>query len=242
MYYVGIGIQLPRLCSYRLIMCLYSIYASGYINGTAYRQRNIFLYPPQTEEICVENDAVVGNGTCGVNGNSKRFEADQSGESCDGSIAGPFGEPPQQVDTVTTLVGNDNAVLYQINLPDYPPPPPGFGIPDFSPLSGNLFQSQLTTLSGNEENRRRTRTAQGFDAFNFDPASASIPIYSSFYRERRVSKEEFYAELEATLIEYNILEEDTCTRDSGGKLVPGIVGGIDACRDHLEESFTLGSE
>jgi len=57
-----------------------------------------------------------------------------------------------------------------------------------------------------------------------------------------VSKEEFYEALEATLIEYNILEEDTCTRDSGGKLVPGIVGGIDACRDHLEESFALGSE
>lgn len=188
----------------------------------------------------MENPVLVtGNGTCGVNGNSKRFEADQSGESCDGSIAGPFGTPPFQVDTVTTLVGNDNAVLYQINLPDYPPPSPDSGFPDFSPLSGNLFQSQLTTLSGNG---RRTRTAQGFDAFNFDPASASIPTYSSFYRERKVSKEEFYEALEATLIEYNILEEDTCTRDSGGKQFPGIVGGIDACRDHLEESFALGSE
>ena len=91
----------------------------------------------------MENPVLVtGNGTCGVNGNSKRFEADQSGESCDGSIAGPFGTPPFQVDTVTTLVGNDNAVLYQINLPDYLPPPPGFDFPDFSPLSGNLFQSQ----------------------------------------------------------------------------------------------------
>jgi len=217
-----------------------SYYVSGNINGTAYRQRNVFLYPPQTDDRCDEtNDAVVGAGTCGLNGNSKRFEADQSGESCDGSIAGPFGEPPQQVDTVTTLVGNDNAVLYQINLPDYPPPPPGSGYPDFSPLSGNLFQSQLTTLSGNEENRRRTRTAQGFDAFKIDPASASIPIYSSFYRERRVSKEEFYDALEATLVEYDILEEDTCTRDSGGNLVDGIVGGINACRAHLEESFAL---
>jgi len=177
---------------------------------------------------------VTGNGTCGVNGNSKRFKADQSGESCDGSIEGPFGP----FGTFTTLVGNDNAVLYQINLPEYTQPPPGSGIPDFSPLSGNLFQSQLTTLSGNG---RRTRTAQGFDAFNFDPASASIPIYSSFYRERRVSKEEFYAELEATLIEYNILEEDTCTRNSRGNLVD-VVGGIDACRDHLEESFALGNE
>ena len=212
-----------------------SLMFSGNTNGTAYRQRNIFLYPPQTVDRCVEtNNTVVGDGLCGENGNSKRFEADQSGDTCDGSIAGPYGEPPQQVDTVTTLVGKDNAVLYQIFLPEYPPDSP------FSIYSGRLYQSQLTTLSGSG---RRTRTAQLFDAFNPDPELASIPTYSSFYRERRVSKEEFYEALEATLEEYNISEEDTCTRAGFfGNLVPGIEGGIDACRDHLEESFALGSE
>lgn len=157
---------------------------------------------------------VTGNGTCGVNGNSKRFGADQSGESCDGSIEGVFAG---FFDTFTTLEGKDNAVLYQVFLPEE--------------NGGNLVQSQLTTMTGSG---RRTRSAQGF--------SASIPTYSSFYRERRVTEEEFYEALEETLIEYNILEEDTCTRDRRGNLIDGIVGGIDACRAHLEESFALGSE
>jgi len=197
---------------------------SGNINGTAYRQRNVFLYPPQTDDRCEEtNDAVVGAGTCGLNGNIKLFDADQSGESCDGSIEGPFGDPPFVFDTFTTLVGKENAVLYQIFAP-----------------GGGLYQSQLTTLSGNEENKRRTRTAQLFtNAFIPDPELASIPTYASFYRERRVTKEEFYDELEATLEEYNILDEDICTRNLSGVLDPEIVGGIDACRDHLEESFAL---
>jgi len=60
----------------------------------------------------------VGSGTCGVNGNTKLFEADQSGSSCDGSIAGPYGEAPFNVDTFTTLVGKENAVLYQVYLPE----------------------------------------------------------------------------------------------------------------------------
>jgi len=231
-----------KICWFSLFLRLYShhyrIMCSGNINGTAYRQRNVFLYPPQTDDRCDEtNDAVVGAGRCGENGNSKFFEADQSGESCDGSIAGPFGEPPQQVDTVTTLVGNDNAVLYQIFLPQYPSDSP------YSIYSGRLYQSQLTTLSGNEESKRRTRTAQLFtNAFIPDLELASIPTFASFYREHRVTKEEFYDELEATLEDYYILDEDICTRNLTGVLDPGIVGGIDACRDHLEESFTLGNE
>jgi len=48
---------------------------------------------------------------------------------------------------------------------------------------------------------RRTRTAQGFN----DDGSDS---YASYYRERRVSKEEFYQALEAKIFEYNILPSD----------------------------------
>ena len=70
----------------------------------------------------------------------------------------------------------------------------------------------------------------------------SVPTYCSFYRERRVEKDEFYDTLRATLTEYNILEEDTCTRDSFGNLV-GIGAGPDnfvvACKAHLNESFEL---
>lgn len=80
----------------------------------------------------------MGDGVCGVNGNTKRFEADQStagvpgGFSCDGTIEGLFAG---FFDTKTTLVGKDNAVLYQVNFPQG--------------LGGGLFQNQVTTLSGN---------------------------------------------------------------------------------------------
>ena len=72
----------------------------------------------------------------------------------------------------------------------------------------------------------------------------SVPTYCSFYRERRVEKEEFYVTLRATLNEYNILEEDTCTRDSLGNLVgigagPGRNNFVVACKAHLDESFEL---
>ena len=68
--------------------------------------------------------------------------ADQSGSSCDGSIEGPYNTSSITVDTFTTLVGADNAVLYQVYLPE------SYG--------GGLFQNQITTLF----NGRRTRTAQ----------------------------------------------------------------------------------
>ena len=50
----------------------------------------------------------------------------------------------------------------------------------------------------------------------------------------------FYEKLAEALIEYNIMEEDTCTRDFDGNLVDyQVVGGIDACKAHLDESFAL---
>mmetsp|Transcript_8394 Transcript_8394/g.11023 ORF Transcript_8394/g.11023 Transcript_8394/m.11023 type:complete len:289 (-) Transcript_8394:291-1157(-) len=194
----------------------YKGFITGDISGQSYRQRNVFIYPPQTEEECSSDSSVIGNGTCGENGNSKLFEADQSitGKSCDGTIEGPFAGV---FDTKTSLVGEDNAILYQVFF------------------QGAIFQSQLTTLSGNG---RRTRSAHGFNPF--DPNSPEVPTYCSFYREHRVEKEEFYATLETTLDEYGILDADACTRDSQGKLVDGIVGGFDACEAHLEESFELG--
>lgn len=181
----------------------------------AYRQRNVFLYPPQTTEKCAINNSTTGVGACGVNGNSKLFEADQSGRKngpCDGTIGGPYAGILR---TKTTLVGKKNALLYQVSY------------------QGKLFQSQLTTLSGNA---RRTRSAHGYNPFGPTP---EVPTYCSFYRERRVDEEEFYSTLNATLEEYGILEEDACTRDSNGNLVEGVVGGLDACRDHLDESFQM---
>jgi len=194
----------------------YKGFITGNILGGAYRQRNVFLYPPQTEEKClITNSSVVGSGACGTNGNTKVFAADQSniGKSCDGTIEGPFGP----FYTNTTLVGADNAVLYQVFLGD------------------GLFQSQMTTLSGNG---RRTRTAHFFAPFTGTGAD-SVPTAASFYRERQVEKEYFYELLNATLTEYNILDEDVCTRDESGSKLEGIVGGMNACEAHLEETFEL---
>jgi len=193
----------------------YKGFVTGDIFGGSYRQRNVFLYPPQTQEKCGASSSVTGNGRCGINGNSKRFHADQStaGDSCDGSIEGPY----EGLDTKSTLVGDDNAILYQVYF------------------QGAIFQSQLTTFSGKG---RRTRSAQTFNTFGPTP---EIPAWCSFYRERRVERDEFYASLNATLVEYGILDEDVCNRDSMGNLIDGVVGGINACEDHLEESFELGS-
>lgn len=197
----------------------YKGFITGNIAGGSYRQRNVFLYPPQTQIVCETNDSVAGNGTCGTNGNSKNFEADQSIRSdipvCDGTIEGD-GALNGGLDSKTTLVGDDNAVLYQVYF------------------QGALYQSQLTTLSGNG---RRTRSAHGYDPFGPTP---EIPTSTSYYRERRVEKEEFYETLKSTLDAYGILSEDTCTRDGMGLLLnDGTVGGFDACEAHLEESFAL---
>ena len=48
---------------------------------------------------------------------------------------------------------------------------------------------------------RRTRTAQGFSEDGSDD-------YASYYRERKVSKYEFYEALDAKVAQYNIHQED----------------------------------
>jgi hypothetical protein len=193
----------------------YRGFITGAIQGPAYRQRNVFLYPPQAEAICQSRDEVVGEGSCGVNGNSKVFFADQvaADDDTDGTISGPYLDV---FETSTVLVGRDNALLYQIYL---------FGM---------LFQSQLTTLSTDDSGgTRRTRSAQGFQA--------GIPTSMSFYRERKVSKLEFYAAFDATLVEYNVLESDTCAwidSPTGLGIIPSeYTPGLDGCTAHLEQSF-----
>mmetsp|Transcript_34824 Transcript_34824/g.59163 ORF Transcript_34824/g.59163 Transcript_34824/m.59163 type:complete len:123 (-) Transcript_34824:124-492(-) len=120
-------------------------------------------------------------------------------------------------DKTTTLVGRGNAVLYQVYY------------------QGKLFQNQITTLSGNG---RRTRSAHQFAPFPGVP-NPEVPTACSFYRERRVSREEFYNALESTLREYRVLDEDACSWSGEGTFLPEVVGGLDACRAHLEESFEL---
>ena len=164
-----------------------------------------------------------------------KFFIDQSATTCSdneelgGDIEGLYIDGPYALPTTTELVGKDNALLYQVFIPGY-----FFGKPD-----DVLLQSQLTTITkGPNGEVYRTRTAQGFDAFAFVGTATS----ASYYRERKVEKEEFYAALEAAITEYNIREEDLCVWDSGSNLIPDVSGSFETCQEHLEESFLLGVE
>lgn len=195
----------------------------GNIEGGAYRQRNVFLYPPQDPEVCNvldPNENVKGNGTCGDNGNSLVFGADQSADTCiDGSIEGPFGSPGFIFNTKTELVGADNALLYQVFSPEV--------------VGGKLFQSQLTTLTG-ENDTIRTRSAQQFDALT---SGLGLQETMSFFRERKVSEEEFYTAFNNTIAEYNILDSDLCEKTLGGARYQNYNASYEQCVDHLNQSF-----
>lgn len=179
----------------------------------------MFLYPPQTTEICTNDPSVTGEGTCGQNGNSKMFFADQTATTCSldpekgGVIEGPY---MGVFKTKTELIGRQNALLYQVYLDK----------DAFDFLEEDVLnQSQLTTIVKNAANETiRVRNAQGF-------GMDGNPSYASFYRETKVTREQFYAELATTLEQYVILESDTC----GGT-------GIDGCQLHLEQSFSINVE
>lgn len=115
----------------------YKGFITGNISGNKYRQRNVFLYPPSPPSSCgFEESDTVGKGVCGVNGNTKVFQADQEATTCtvDGSISGPY---PPFFQTKTELVGANNALLYQVILPkgDYGP--------YLKVSEDRVFQSQL---------------------------------------------------------------------------------------------------
>merc|ERR1712130_220154 len=91
------------------------------------------------------------------------------------SLDGTLEGPYFTFSTKTTVL-NDITVLYEVR-----------------DANGNIFQNQLTTLPTEEY---RVRSAQGF--FN------GFASYLSFYRETKVTEQEFYYELNKTRIEYNI--------------------------------------
>ena len=57
----------------------------------------------------------------------------------------------------------------------------------------------------------------------------------SYYRERKVTKEEFYAEFNKVIESYNVLVTDLCKTDPTSEEV----GSVDKCVAHLESSFSL---
>mmetsp|Transcript_46320 Transcript_46320/g.47021 ORF Transcript_46320/g.47021 Transcript_46320/m.47021 type:complete len:331 (-) Transcript_46320:206-1198(-) len=208
----------------------YKGFITGNVNGNKYRQRNVFLYPPQYEDLCADGNSVVGEGKCGKHGNSKIFMADQEVTTCDtntelrGDIEGRY---EGVFNTKTELIGRDNALLYQVYLDKTV-----FKLPQ-----DQLYQSQLTTLTTDESgNLFRTRSAQG-SPFAGVPVSSSM----SYYRERKVSKKEFYNGLKEAKTEFKIKGSDFCAwkNDDTGKVISTSFSGFQACKSHLEESFEL---
>lgn len=195
----------------------------GFITGNTacnkYRQRNLFLYKAWDEAL---------------EGSSKIFFADQNATTtCDGSIEGPYTQNGITVHTETTLVGRDNAVLYQVYWPKV-----SGTVPFPFSCEESIFQSQLTTLNTLPDGtKQRTRTAQLFHAdCDFNPLGGKQQ-YASFYRETKVTKEDFYAQLNQTVMEYKIPQsnlgafygDNSATGNSGYAFV----------EDHLESSFDL---
>ena len=88
----------------------------------------------------------------------------------------------------TSLIGDDS-VLYQVRLHE----------------DGPLLQNQLTSLPGDGT---KVRTTQGFDVFTSDDTPSLS--YAGYYRERKVSREEFYTVLADTRKEFDIRREDYC--------------------------------
>ena len=113
--------------------------------------------------------------------------------------------------TKTTLIGKD-ALLYQVYFNEA------------------LVQSQLTTITKGASGKvYRTRSAQGFDPIT------QVTTSSSYYRERKVTKEDFYAEFSQAIVSYNIKVEDLCKTDPTSQEI----GSMEKCIEHLEYSFLL---
>ncbi|KAL3801232.1 hypothetical protein HJC23_012632 [Cyclotella cryptica] len=190
----------------------YKGFITGSVKRNAYRQRNVFIYPPQLRAVCdaypADVTTVIGRGTCGINGNTKLFSADQNATDCDGgNIDGLYaGLYP----TKTTLIGK-RTLLYQVWYND------------------SLIQSQLTTITKDSGQTYRTRTAQGFD--HMTQLSNSV----SYYRERKVTKDVFYTQFSLSIVSNNIRVQDLCKMDPTSEEV----GSIEKCVEHLENSFVL---
>ena len=244
----------------------YKGFITGNIAGNKYRQRNFFMYPPQDPAECPfpnstgakDGSNPIGAGVCSTNGNMKVFWADQAKTKCSvpnipmlgGDIEGPYGSLSY---TYTELVGKDNALLYQVYMTKTAlnfyegavlgnPYKRCTGGPtewNCGYTEDRLMQSQLTTLTKLPSGQvLRTRTAQGFDAFG----NVGATTYASYYRERKVTKEEFYKAFNETKAQYNILDSDTCawkSGETGGTLPSGYSPGLNSCIEHLEESFIL---
>lgn len=166
------------------------------LDGPCLSQRNVFVYPPLPPSECAASGPVVGPGTCGVNGNEKVFEADQSASDCAGNLAGPFAFGGTTLDTETTVtIGSSDTVIYQVRLP---------ASPGAAPRTGQLLQNQITTVG---PDGTRLRSAQ-----DIGPGTGRGRGLS-FFREERVSEEAWQARLAEVRRKFSVLPADYCGWD-----------------------------
>eukprot|EP00168_Porphyra_purpurea_P013021 TRINITY_DN3508_c0_g1_i1.p2 TRINITY_DN3508_c0_g1~~TRINITY_DN3508_c0_g1_i1.p2 ORF type:complete len:305 (+),score=60.06 TRINITY_DN3508_c0_g1_i1:133-1047(+) len=175
------------------------------LDGARLVQRNVFVYPPLPRAECAARSAagrptVVGGGTCGVHGNERVFEADQAAADCAGNMAGSGSFGPASFESTTTVVSPDT-LLYRVQLP---------GVAG----EAGLLQNQLTTTTAN--GRWRVRNAQSWAPTPVQPTLRG----ASFYRERRVSREEWDALLAAARAAARVRRADYCAWDAVGAPQP----------------------
>jgi len=116
-------------------------------------------------------------------GDEVLFQADQESTTNDGSLFGVFDAGFAMFNTYTTII-NDITVLYQIHNTLE------------NGQDGDIFQSQLTTLPTSQY---RVRTAQGF--------GNNIARSASYYRETKVSEQEFFSLFQQRRDQYNVKPE-----------------------------------
>jgi ribulose 1,5-bisphosphate synthetase/thiazole synthase len=82
---------------------------------------DMYSFTHHRNKICdsyTEDDvAVVGSGTCGVNGNTKLFAADQSATTCDGgNIGGLYFNKAMIQSQLTTITEDATGQIYRTGL------------------------------------------------------------------------------------------------------------------------------
>lgn len=188
------------------------------VDGSRFMQHNYFFYPPASVEFCAENvnppsgkANVYGSGVCGVNGGFKSFDAfGTSAHEKDGTmISLPAAGTYADFVNINRPIDN-NTLLYT------------------STDKKTQFHSQMNVFYPDENHR--TRTAYGFD-YNL-PGQQSALMYSSLYRETKVTEEEFLKALKDYGTLYNVSAGDIATYPMKKSCLQGDwAGGRTVCPD-----------
>lgn len=193
------------------------------IVGSRFYQHNYFFYPPASDSFCAENpnpekgkSNVYGSGVCGVNGGFKSFDAfSTASHEKDGTMISMKGAGTYK-DFVNTAYPIDrNTLLYT------------------STDNKTQFHSQTNVFF--PDDNTRTRTAYGFDYAA--PASSNPLMYSSLYREKKVSEEEWLQAIKEFKTMYNVPSEDTAPAPMQTSCLTGDWAGGVGVKCPTEEDF-----